>query len=222
MTNIAIFGSGGFAREVAWLAQTHRSAETDQITNLLCFIDDDKSKQDSILNGIPVLSLQDAHKRFPTALIVGGIGSPIIREKTMLRAAAYGFAFGTLIHNTVIRSDFITTGIGCVICAGCILTVNITMGNHVQINLDSTIGHDVALGDFATLAPGVHVSGYVKIGKRVYIGTGANIINGTLEEPLVIADDVTIGAGACVTKSILEPGVTVVGVPAKAIARQPK
>ncbi len=63
-------------------------------------------------------------------------------------------------------------GKGTVICAGCILTTNIKMGNHVQINLDCTIGHDVIMDDYATLAPGVHVSGYVSLGKRVYVGTG--------------------------------------------------
>ena len=48
------------------------------------------------------------------------------------------------------------------------------------------------------------------IGNRVDIGYGAVII-GDVE----IADDVKIGANAVVNKSILEPGCTVVGVPAR-------
>jgi acetyltransferase-like isoleucine patch superfamily enzyme len=56
------------------------------------------------------------------------------------------------------------------------------------------------------------------MGKRVYLGTGAVIINGTQEEPLIIEDDVVIGAGACVTKS-LSAKQTYVGVPAKPITR---
>ena len=62
----------------------------------------------------------------------------------------------------------------------------------------------------------MHISGYVHVGKRVYIGTGAVIVNGTEESPVIIGDDVTIGAGACVTKSI-PSNSNVVGVPAKPI-----
>ena len=50
------------------------------------------------------------------------------------------------------------------------------------------------------------------IGNNVDIGVGAKIIGG-----ITIADDVRIGAGAVVTKSCLEPGATLVGVPAKRI-----
>ena len=109
-------------------------------------------------------------------------------------------------------------GRGIVICAGNILTTDITIGAHVQINLGCTIGHDVELHDYATLAPGVHVSGYVTIGRRVYIGTGATIINGSAERRLVIHDDAVVGAGACVTRSVAD-GLTVVGVPAKPISK---
>ena len=113
-----------------------------------------------------------------------------------------GFQSENLIHPRTEMSRWIEMGEGAVICAGCILTTNITIGKLVQINLDCTIGHDVILGDYTTLAPGVHVSGWVHFGKRVYVGTGAVFINGTAENPLVIGDDVVIGAGACVTKSI--------------------
>ena len=74
------------------------------------------------------------------------------------------------------------------------------------------------MGDFTTLAPGVHVSGCVHFGKRVYVGTGAVIINGTRDNPLILGDDAVVGAGACVTKSV-PPATTVVGVPAKPLIR---
>lgn len=115
-------------------------------------------------------------------------------------------------------SQWVEIGEGTVICAGNILTTNIVLGKQVQINLDCTIGHDVMMQDYATLAPGVHVSGCVHIGKRVYIGTGAVIINGTPDHPLVIEDDAVIGAGAVVTRPV-PPGVTVVGVPARPLQK---
>ena len=53
-----------------------------------------------------------------------------------------------------------------------------------------------------------------KIGNNVDIGFGAIII-GDIE----IADDIKIGANAVVTKSFLEPGITIVGIPARKVER---
>ena len=104
--------------------------------------------------------------------------------RLMDKAKELDFGFETIIHPNVERSKSIEVGNGTVICAGNILTVDINLGEHVQINLDCTIGHDVVMGDFTTLAPGVHVSGWVFFGKRVYVGTGAVILNGTKENPI--------------------------------------
>ena len=52
------------------------------------------------------------------------------------------------------------------------------------------------------------------IGDNVDIGQNAQILGG-----ITVADGVRIGAGAIVTKSILIPGVTVVGIPAKVIEK---
>lgn len=208
---IAVYGAGGFGREVAWLAQS--AVIGGEGVEVVCFIDDDEAVCGAILNNFEVLPLFQANEKYPDACVVSGIGVPKIRELTMGKARAAGFGYATLVHPRTEMSKWVEVGEGSVICAGNILTTNITLGRHVQINLDCTIGHDVIMGDYATLAPGVHVSGYVHIGKRAYIGTGAVIINGTQDNPIVIGDDVVIGAGACVTKSI--SCGTWGGVPAK-------
>jgi sugar O-acyltransferase (sialic acid O-acetyltransferase NeuD family) len=208
---IAIYGAGGFAREVAWLAESCSGAEVHY--EPVCFIDDDENRWGKLLNGLPVVGLHEAAERFGDAKVVLAVGNPKAREALAAKAACAGFAFAPLIHPGVERSRWIEYGEGAVICAGSILTTNIRLGCHVQINLDCTIGHDVVLGDYTTLAPGVHVSGWVHFGRRVYVGTGAVLVNGTEENPLTIGDDVVIGAGACVTKSI-ESG-TWGGVPAR-------
>lgn len=212
MRSIAIYGGGGFAREVAWLVQ---SCNVDrELYKVECFIDDNDALHGTKLNGIPVMSLETARERFPSAKVVGAIGNPQTRQETMLKAKGAGFDFETIIHPRTERSQWIEIGLGTVICAGNILTTNISIGRQVQINLDCTIGHDVIMGDYTTLAPGVHVSGLVHFGCRVYVGTGAVIINGTSAAPITIGDDAIIGAGACVTRSVPE-GITVVGIPAK-------
>ena len=199
---------------MAWLTQECNVGGT--LYKVVCFIDDNRAAQGSPLNDIPVMGLEEARSRFPDARIVAGVGSPRTRQSLVEKATKAGFEFETIIHPNTHHSQWIEIGSGTAICAGNILTTNIVLGQHVQINLDCTIGHDVIMLDYATLAPGVHVSGCVHLGRRVYVGTGAVIINGTQDKPIVIGDDVVIGAGACVTKSV-PAGLTVVGVPARAL-----
>jgi sugar O-acyltransferase (sialic acid O-acetyltransferase NeuD family) len=207
MAEFLIYGAGGSAREVAWLA-----SECGQTVR--GFVDDDERAAGRIINDLPVLRLNDAAARYSKALVVGAVGSPAVRESVIDKAIASGFELGTLVHPRVETSRWVSIGPGTVICAGCILTTNITIGRSVQINLDCTISHDAVLEDYVTLAPGVHVSGWVRIERRAYIGTGVSIINGTEGDPLIIGAGAIVGAGACVTRSI-PAGVTAVGVPAK-------
>jgi len=212
---IAIFGAGGFGREVAYWIEDCQQAYNNM--QAVCFVDDNRAKHGTIQNDLPIMGLASARECFPQAKIVGAIGSPTLRQHLMDRAATAGFEFASVIHPRTECSRWVKIGKGTVICAGNMLTTNIVLGKHVHLNMDCTIGHDVVMGDYTTLAPGVHVSGYVHFGKRVYVGTGAVFVNGTEDEPLVIKDDAVIGAGACVTKPVLA-GTTVVGVPAKPLA----
>lgn len=54
-----------------------------------------------------------------------------------------------------------------------------------------------------------------QIGNDCYIGPGVQIVG-----PITIADNVTIGAGAVVTKSVTEPNVVVAGNPAVIIKQK--
>ncbi|HSK19846.1 MAG TPA: acetyltransferase [Longimicrobiales bacterium] len=208
--DLVIWGHGGFGREVAWLAETITSPRSV----VTCFINDDEAAHGALVNEIPVTSLDAAASLSSSRAMVVAVGSPAVRERLVMRAADAGWHFPALLHPRIETSRWVSIGDGVIICAGCILTTNIRLGDHVHINLDCTIGHDVVLEDYVTLAPGVHVSGRVHIQRRAYVGTGATIINGSAEQPLVIGADAVVGAGACVTRSVPE-GATVVGVPAR-------
>lgn len=205
---VAIYGAGGFAREVAWLVEGLERERLEAVG----FVDDGPAVGQT-LNRLPVRSWEQFCAAFPSARIAVAVGDPETREKLVAKCAARGYGFVTLVHPSAQMSGFNELGEGCIVCSGCILTVNIVVGRHVHINLDCTVGHDARIGDFSTLAPGIHVSGNVHIGKGVYIGTGANIINGTSEQPLTIGDGAVIGAGACVTQNA-EPHALYAGVPA--------
>lgn len=217
MIQIAIYGAGGSAREVAWLAQQCAGNDFRPKYEVVCLIDDDPARHGELVNGIPIYGLPGLRQKFPSAKMVGGVGDSHARQKLMERAAEAGFAFESIIHPTALLSPSVEHGEGAVIYPGNILTTNLKVGRHLQTNVHCTISHDAIVGDYVTLGPGVHISGWVQLGDRVTIGAGATIINGSKTGRLTIGDDAVVGAGACVIRPVL-PGVTVAGVPAKPIS----
>jgi sugar O-acyltransferase (sialic acid O-acetyltransferase NeuD family) len=213
MKRLAILGSGGFAREVQWLVKEINDSWTgqgwDPRWDLVGFIDP-LAKEGTLVNGVMVYS-SVYHCILLPDMLVAGIGDPDIRRH-VVGLHQHDWEFATLIHpNVRYDEDTVKFGVGTVVCAGSILTVNIKVGNNVLINLDCTVGHDCVIEDFATLSPGAHVSGNVHVGEGAYLGTGCAII-----EKKTIGAEAVVGAGAVVTKNVLDK-TTVVGVPAKPI-----
>ena len=79
------------------------------------------------------------------------------------------------------------------------------------VNHGAVVDHDVQVGDFSHVAPLAALSGNVRIGARVLVGAGAQVLPGVR-----VADDVVIGAGSVVRAHLAEPGVYA-GVPARRI-----
>ena len=201
---VVIFGTGGFAREVACVL--HDLGRGDQI---VAFHEPDDVFQARKLLGVPVRPQSSFEPTRQRAVI--GIGNPAIREK-VARELPAETVFETLVHPTAVISQWVELGEGSVICAGVVMTCQIRIGKHCQLNLNCTVGHDCTFGDFCTIAPGTNISGNVDLGTRVDVGTQA-----AFRQHLRICDDVVIGMGAVVVKDIVQPG-TYVGVPAKKVS----
>ncbi len=200
---VAIFGTGGFAREVACIL--HDLGRGDRIA---AFHEPDGVFQPRDLLGVPVRPQSEFDPAKHRAVV--GIGNPAIRQKVVGELPA-GTRFETLIHPTAVMSQWVEVGEGTIICAGSVLTCQITIGKHCHINLNTTVGHDCVFGDFCTVAPGTNISGNCRFGSRIDVGTQA-----ALRQNVRICDDVMIGMGAVVVKDILEAG-TYVGIPAKKV-----
>jgi serine O-acetyltransferase len=84
-----------------------------------------------------------------------------------------------------------------------------------RIGKNCRIHMGVHIGGAATFVDPSRQSEYSpRIGDNVYIGPGAKIYG-----PVKIGNNCVIGANAVVTKSFVEDGLTIAGVPAKIIAR---
>lgn len=211
MNDLIIIGASGFGREVAWLVERINSVRATW--NLLGFIDDNPQLTGSTINGYRVLGTTDDIEQYLDAYYVCAIGSSMVRESIVRRISnTYkDIKFATLIDPSVISSDLVSIGEGSIVCAHTILTVNLSLGKHVIINLDCTVGHDAILGDYVTLYPSVNVSGATEIGRCSELGTGMQIIQGKK-----VGNCSIVGAGAVVIKDIPD-NCTAVGSPAKPI-----
>lgn len=211
MKDLIIIGSGGFGREVAWLVE--RINAVKPTWTILGFIDSDESLKGKEINGYTVLGKDEDVVKYPDAYFVIAVGASRSREKIVdhVKAINPDIKFGTVIDPSVEMSDLVTVGEGTIICAHNIITVNISIGNHVIINLDCTVGHDAILKDFVTVYPSANISGMTIIGHAVELGTGMQIIQGKR-----IGDYSIVGAGSVVVKDIPEK-CTAVGSPAKPI-----
>lgn len=205
---IAIYGGGGLGREV--VSMLHALPEWE-VTG---FYDDGKEqgmliKQLAVLGGLTeLLKVTDA------TFIVLAMGNPTMKAQLAKRLQENSnIHFPVLIHPGAVIQEpsSVKLGAGSIITAGVVLTTDIELGDHVLVNLNCTVGHDVHIGDCSSVMPGVALAGEVVIGKGVLIGSGANILNG-----LHIGDHSRVGAGSVVTKPVAS-GKTVVGIPARVI-----
>jgi len=208
MKKIAIFGAGGFGREVAFLIEDINKKNCQW--KIIGFLDN--TKKNEIINDYKVLGgLEELNKIKEELYLVIAIGDPATKKNVVQKIKSPLVKFSTLIHPSVIISDRVEIGEGSIICAGNIITTNIKIGKHVIINLDCTVGHDAIINDYCSLMPSVNVSGEAEIGECSFLGTGSLIIN-----QRKIGKNVIIGAGSSVIKDIPD-NCTAIGSPAKPI-----
>lgn len=210
MKDIAIVGAGGFGREVKMLIEQINKNQNQ--FNFTGFYDD--HIEGKKLNGAKYLgTIQDLLNKKTELLVAISIADPTLkREIVNLLQANKLISYPNLIHpQNLIGNDDVVMGKGNIICAGCIITVNVRLDDFIILNLGCTVGHDTHIHNYSSFMPSVNISGDVIVKEGVYVGTGAKISN-----QLNIGSYSIIGAGAVVSKDIPE-NCTAVGVPAKPI-----
>lgn len=211
MQDIIIVGAGGLGREVVWLIG--RINEINNANwNILGFVDDGVEAgtqvQDlTVLGGTEYLLNYEKNVHVVCAIAKSAIKRKVI-EKLQTNT---NISFPNLIDPSVVCADSVVQGMGNIVCANSVLSVNVQIKDFVLIDWNCTVGHEAILESYTTLYPGVNVSGNTVIGRETEIGTGSCIIQGK-----TIGQNAVVGAGAVVVRDI--PGdCTAVGNPAKVI-----
>jgi sugar O-acyltransferase (sialic acid O-acetyltransferase NeuD family) len=213
-TPLVILGAGGLGREVHDLVEAINDAGGDW--SFLGFIDPDPSHPEllddrgPLLGGDEVLGTLDAATRFVVA-----IGDNTERRGVAERAEAAGLVAAVLVHpRALVGKRRVELGPGTIIAAGAAITTNVVIGRHCRIDQNATVAHDCRLGDFVAVSPGANLSGAVKAGDGVLIGTNAAVVQGH-----AIGAGAIVGAGAVVVRDVAA-GDTVAGVPASPLGRR--
>ncbi|MCY1391462.1 UDP-N-acetylbacillosamine N-acetyltransferase [compost metagenome] len=196
---LLILGFGGHARSVADVALASGYRQ-------LIFVDQNAREGESFA-GFPVVksvagSLPPDWAGFPAS------GDGHRRQSQCDQIRSMGLALATLISPTA------TTGPDCTICEGSFVGHHAHVGPAARIgagcivNTAAVVEHECTVGDYSHISVNSTMAGRSSIGRLCMLGAGAILIDG-----LSIGDNVTIGAGGVVHRSISQAG-TYVGVPA--------
>jgi sugar O-acyltransferase (sialic acid O-acetyltransferase NeuD family) len=214
----AVYGIGGLGREVMPLVRDQLAKRSAAGDHTLVFVDDaavagQKVNGHDAVTYVELLRMPAGSRHVSIA-----INSGAIRRRLADRCAADGISAFPVVADSATFLDAVEIGEGAIFGPNVLVTSNTTIGRHVHCNYHSSVAHDCVVGDFVTLAPGARVNGNVVLQDGAYVGSGAVIRQGTPGEPIIIGREAVVGMGAVVTKSV-EPGVVVVGNPARPMAR---
>lgn len=135
------------------------------------------------------------------------IGSPIIKKQLYETYSALpNVCFPTLIHPSAVFMDFesVCFGQGCIISAGAVISICVTLKDFVYVNYGATIGHDTVIGEYSQINPNCTISGNVRIGRGVMVGAGSSIRQG-----INMGDGAVLGMGACLVKDAVPNSIMI-------------
>lgn len=208
MKDIAIYGAGGFGREVACLI--HQINVADEEWNFIGFFDDGKKIGDSNEYGKIIGGINELNSWDTPINIVLAMGNPKLLDKISEKISNQRVEFPNIISSDTIWLDRnnVRLGKGNIICCRCFISCNVTIGDFNIFNNYITIGHDVKMGNCNSLMPATRISGEVNIGNNNFFGVDSVVL-----QQLKIGNNTVIGANSTiVTKT--KDGFTYIGNPA--------
>lgn len=210
--DIAIYGAGGFGKEVACLINAINSKKKQW--KIIGFFDDVINFGTKISHFGKVLGGIDAVNSWNHELaLVLSIGNVTVLKLLNEKITNPNIIFPNLIHPTVDVLDWDTFNIGKgnIIQRNSTGSCNVTLGNFNILNSSVQIGHDVTIGSYNVFMPTVRISGTVSMGNQNFFGVGSIVL-----QQLKIGNNVKLGAGSVmITKP--KDGNLYIGNPAKKI-----
>ena len=207
---IAIYGAGGFGKEVACLIKRINNHGGDW--QLIGFFDDTKPEGSSVSRYGQVLGGMDKLLQVDEPLAVAiAINDNKVVSRIRASIDNEHIVFPNLIDPSLfyVDKETVTMGEGNIIQNDCMISCDVSIGSFNLINDHVVVGHDNVIGDFNGLMPGAHLSGGITIGNSNLLGVASVVLQG-----MTIGNGVTLGANS-VLMTQPRDNSTYLGVPAK-------
>lgn len=206
MKDLYIVGAGGCGREVLqWCKDINKCNET---WNIRGFIDDDLKALDAYDCDYRIMGSISEWEPKENEVFALAIAGPETKQKIGKILENKGAEFVSIIHPRALISDHTQIGKGAVIYPGARMSPNSSIGDYVTL-LDTGIGHDAIVKDYATISAGCAIMRSVHIGTCAFIGANAVLLPGTK-----VGNSSYVGAGSVVIRNVRD-GYKVFGNPAK-------
>lgn len=212
MKKLAIYGFGGFGREVACMINAINEVTPEW--DFIGYFDDGQkkgtaNKYGKVLGGIDELNAWDNELN-----IAFSIASPPVLKKLVAQIDNKNIMFPNLYAPNVLFLDkeTLTIGKGNLFFFGTRISCDVTIGDFNLLNSHASLGHDAVLGDCNVLGPVVRISGNTRVGNTNFFGVQAIALQG-----LKIGDNTKIGANSVVIRNT-KNDTLYMGNPAKKVA----
>lgn len=160
--------------------------------------------------GIPVIGPISEISSAHCSHAIIGIGDNEARKRL---AARVDIDWINVVHPFAWVHPDVRIGEGTIVCAGAIIQPEVQIGSHVILNTKASVDHHCRVGDYVHVAM-AHLAGHVSVDEGAFLALGSTVL-----PKLHVGAWSTAGAGAVVTKNV-PPRTTVVGVPARVLARR--
>ena len=152
MRKLVIIGARALGREVCNYAQ-------DIGISVKGFLDSDPSVLNAFSGYPPVLSSVEEYTLENKDVFICALGDSDARKKYVSIIEGKRGEFLSVVHKSAYIGRNVRIGCGCIVAPNVTITADITIGNHVLINVNSSINHDVVLEDFVSIGPGCRLIG---------------------------------------------------------------
>ncbi len=199
MKDIAIYGAGGFGREVACLIKQINDSLENPRWNFIGFFDDNetlkgcRNEYGEVLGGQNELNVWKKPLDIAIAIgnakvvkfIAGNIQNPLVDFPNIIAP-----------NTTWLDKGNVRVGKGNVICSDCLISCNVEIGNFNVFNGLILIGHDTTIGNYNVIMPSCNISGGVVFGECNFMGVKSAVL-----QYIKIGNNVRISAGSVLMKN---------------------
>lgn len=212
LKDIAIYGAGGFGREMACLLN-RINKEVQPTWNTIGFFDDGKNVGRDCGYGKVLGGMSELNGYGRPLSVVIAIGNPSTLKSIVDKINNPNICFPNIMAPDVLYfdKDSVKMGKGNLVTSGCRLSCNTRIGDFNVLNGCVSLGHDASIGDFNVLMPEARLSGEVNVGNMNLFGARSFVA-----QQIKIGSNTTIGAGSIVLRRTKDNSLYL-GNPAKKI-----